>query len=375
MCLARLCCGELFFGDDDANLTRCCGLYALCTLYDFRHTADEISFEDTPQLRKVINHWKLTIREQIWFYKVFRKTNTSKSGTVEYEEFFAQLQGYTRLLEDQPRLKNFLFEFIVERGKPHVELNFTNWMIVIFSFCFTTNKEILELAYAFYNFEIDGQLNATELEELVVSIHPSVADHSLQYGTLKDEPNRLMKCLGCICICCATLEDAMPFFPQEILTSLNSEIHDTNVLDFDAFELACEKYPMILYPILKIREIMRKKYFGNNIYSILEGKYWRKCFTMCYKNKTFFDDLDSRTHDILYLDPLENKVVKNRREQIKKNLEIYLTGWCCCDYGREMQAHRDEEDQTGIDELESISTDLESWTSENEFTDSEGLSE
>lgn len=229
---------------------------------------------DHVDVERCVQRWGLGSEELLFLFQRFHKLDKDNSGSVKYEEFF-QFNP-----DPQWRLHGTIFNMVVPQTVN--QLKFPAWLIAVLSFCFMTNQEIMEQVFVGYDHSKVGRLNVKDMQNMMVSIH---GDNLL--------------------------------FPREIVETVTLVIQSKKGrIDFDDFVRACQRYPMLLWPIQRIQRLLRN---------------------YCFKKRKLFKEIDLRSTDVVWRHKIGAAKATGTGfwkrigwDSKKETILTYCCGWCCC---------------------------------------------
>ncbi len=223
-------------------------------------------YEMTPHLLQIINQWKLTSSELSTLYRKFCSFDTNHNGTLEFDEFF-QFSDYTRIQFLDP-----MFQLI--NWKRYEHMQFSEWLQAVFSFCLASKAEIRERVYETFDTNKNGCLDLDELHVFFVSMHgdnPIMSKHVVGKLTAKN-------------------------------------LADQGRTDFDEFLRAANMYPMLLYPVFRLQEQMRREVMTTSIYHMLNAR------------------IDADVFDL----SAQRRALRSQWRSLRNCFTLYACGWPCC---------------------------------------------
>lgn len=250
-----------------------------------RHTLPD-DFEYSDDLQRLIDRWKITEPELVYFLHRFQALDKNHNGKVEFDEFFSFLKA------ERSRFQDVMFEFIAraheEPGQP-LELDFTKWMIAVFTFAFATQEEIIEQIFEAYDDTRAGYWSLVNLQNFITSIH---ADN--------------------------------PIFPVDIINSLIETLKKKRGrMEYDEWQRSILRFPMLVWPIIRTQSDMQQKLIGYQL----------------------FKSLDLRSPDMEYRNR-HGAEAKRRWQKRKDACLLICCGWPCCRTRQSLKddvAEREEE--------------------------------
>jgi len=216
--------------------------------------------------QRVVEHWNLSRKEFLHFYKKFYSLDVDRSHTIDPLEFFLFLN------EPRTRMMNYVIPLIVQHGDDK-NLSFSEWLVAIFGFCFLTPKEMLEHIFSFYDSSHIGRMNPTDLFKFCKHFH---ADN--------------------------------PLFPKDVVITIEKDMEKKGgFYDFDAFLFMTSQYPMVCFPVYHLQESMRSEIFGLKL----------------------FHRLDRRTFDIYETRTIGDRPPLYWWRKTKLDIKIWCCSWWC----------------------------------------------
>jgi len=219
------------------------------------------SFQPSDHLSQLIARWQLTHAELDHFYRRFVALDANQNGTIEADEFFGFLN------EPRTRRHIALYHLIVPESEV-LALDFDRWLALIFSFAFLTHHELYQAVFACYDTLREGALSVADVQILLRALH---GDNILASTNLVD-------------LMTARLQAAQ------------------GKLEFDEFTRCCDHYPILLWPVRQVQEMMRERVIGLKM----------------------FASLDARTNDVERVDARKHHV----RQVWKKRYDTFVL-YCC----------------------------------------------
>mmetsp|Transcript_20913 Transcript_20913/g.27133 ORF Transcript_20913/g.27133 Transcript_20913/m.27133 type:complete len:288 (+) Transcript_20913:131-994(+) len=180
-------------------------------------------------IQPTIQKYKLDGFHLMKLYKAFLKYDADYSGWINQEEFH-------KLIRDPANLFFFstqLFQMLNIKPKATTkkyELDFSDFIYVVASFCMFGRSEILQLLFNCYDPDKTGLIEIDDLEHLVKQLHGQWYEHT------------------------SNLKKAI-----EDLTETKK--HDKR-LDFQEFDIVDRSWPLMLYPAFRFQLYMMSATLG-----------------------------------------------------------------------------------------------------------------
>lgn len=184
----------------------------------------------TVELMALMSHWSLAHKDVRYLYAKFRQLDADGSGSIDTDEFFHFLR------ERRTVFLETMFRMMVPAGTE--ELDFVTWAHVVFSFCLATRDEMVERVFLMFDKDRDGFIGLSELHAFLVGLHSE-----------------------------------NPIFPQEIVTSMTETVlRQDGKMDFDDLLKADSEHPMLLWPVFRINNRMRKQTLGTKFFRLIDDR-------------------------------------------------------------------------------------------------------
>lgn len=230
--------------------------------------------EPDPNMQKCIKTFKLTPKDMAGFWKKFQQLDKSKTGLISLATYFKTIECERNMITD------CLLELLeIEHDG---EINFSDFLTMICSFCFFETHEILR--FCFYCFDQDrtGFFSTDDLNSLINAVHNIKTGETVK-GNVKGS------------------------WMQLTLTG--------DKLDFEEFAKISNAFPNLFMPAFRLQQRMMMNMYG-------EGWWEHKK----YANKALKEKADAKI--LKKKKDKEAKEAKKKARKIQRSMGL-AKYWCC----------------------------------------------